>query len=120
MLESELRQCLSNCFTEIAARQDSLELVFFVPADLPYFQGHFPVQAILPGVAMLEISLFLASQYFSHLPKKLFKINRSKFVKFILPNEKIKISIALKDSCSFSCKWTRGEETVSSMQIFCK
>ena len=62
--------------------------------DFLGFQGHFPEQPIFPGVGMVEISTLLAEELTAH-PIKLSQIEKIKFMKVILSDMPISISIQI-------------------------
>ena len=66
------------------------------PAE-PFFAGHFPAQAILPGVFLIEalaqtsgVMLGSASSKSDGIPK-LAAVNRFKFLKVVAPGSKLRI-----------------------------
>ena len=61
-----------------------------VPVDLPYFQGHFPNEPVMPGVAILDASEELICE--SQKKRiRVQKIELAKFVKPIRPGQNIQI-----------------------------
>ncbi|MFY2564326.1 AMP-binding protein [Corallococcus terminator] len=54
------------------------------PASLPYFKGHFPEKAILPGVAQIEWALQLGRELFT-LPPEFLRMEAVKFQQLIVP-----------------------------------
>lgn len=66
----------------------SIQGLWSVPADLPFFQGHFPEQPILPAVATIDLSIqWLGSQLGRKLSLK--KIKNAKFTAPISPGQTI-------------------------------
>lgn len=49
----------------VAKEDNSVFLELKIPANLYYFQGHFPSAAVLPGVVMTHWVVEYASQYFN-------------------------------------------------------
>lgn len=68
----------------------SWQVSFGVPADLPWFSGHFPGQPILPAVITAEISDALISYVSGRSPMM---ITGAKFKGPVLPRMNITLSI---------------------------
>lgn len=66
------------------------EAEFSVPADLKFFEGHFPNNPVLPAFATLEISLALGRDL-GLLPLTAKSIPNAKFLAVIKPNSKIRV-----------------------------
>ena len=67
-----------------------------VPAESIWFDGHFPDQAILPGVAQLAMVV----QILGHALKKnvyAANVNRVRFKQVIMPAERIEVQITPKE-----------------------
>jgi len=60
------------------------------------FDGHFPNSPILPGVVQLSCIRYMCSLFFNR-ELNIFQIPKVKFIKMILPEEKFKISIIVKE-----------------------
>ncbi|TQF17432.1 AMP-binding protein [Myxococcus llanfairpwllgwyngyllgogerychwyrndrobwllllantysiliogogogochensis] len=63
---------------------DRAVLSIETPASLPYFKGHFPEKAILPGVAQIEWALHLGRELFT-LPPEFLRMEAVKFQQLIVP-----------------------------------
>lgn len=64
---------------------------FFISAQHPCLAGHFPDNPIVPGVILLEKVEYLLNQKLSHWTIE--ALNHVKFLKTVLPEERIKITI---------------------------
>jgi len=64
--------------------EDRAVLHIETPASLPYFKGHFPEKAILPGVAQIEWALQLGRELFT-LPPEFVRMEAVKFQQLIVP-----------------------------------
>lgn len=69
------------------------------PADLPYFEGHFPDFAILPGLTQIQWAVELARKSFS-LPAHFSGLVNIKFMKPIRPGHTIEMALALMNDNS--------------------
>ena len=78
----------------------------------PFFQGHFPMQPVMPGVLSLEImaqagSFLMLSQIEDPLSKNMFFsiVEAAKFKKPIVPGDQLKIHIELVKRKLNLCKF---------------
>jgi len=62
------------------------------PADLLYFDGHFDVAPILPGVVQVDWAIHYGRQYF-HLPPQFKGINALKFQQVIQPETPVRLEL---------------------------
>ena len=76
---------------KLEANDESLHVTLDLPADLIWFQGHFPVCALLPGVVQLQWVLNYATRWLG--PVKLREVPSTKFVRPIRPGETLQLSI---------------------------
>jgi len=84
--------------TIIAAMVDPprAELEITAPEELLYFQGHFPQQAVLPGVVQVHWAVQLAEQYLG--PQSTFKgIEGLKFHRIIEPDTTLHLLLEWSD-----------------------
>jgi 3-hydroxymyristoyl/3-hydroxydecanoyl-(acyl carrier protein) dehydratase len=63
---------------------------WLVPGDLPYFDGHFPDNAVLPAIAIVDFSLELITFAFKK-PVEMVRIRSARFTEIITPGSKIDI-----------------------------
>ena len=74
----------------------SFVLEFCFQADDPLFAGHFPHRPMLPGVFQLEIARVSAELAWNS-PLAVREISKAKFVRPILPTEKVRASVKLTE-----------------------
>lgn len=72
---------------------DNIELRLLVAADLESFKGHFPEQAVLPGVTQLDWAVRLGCQYFGYC-EAVANLEVLKFQQLILPGQEVTLSIS--------------------------
>ena len=77
-------------FGPVPQGQQRIQVDWDCPVELPYYEGHFPGQAILPGAAVLDASLLLAQKAWGE-QLRLRKVISAKFVSPVLPGMKIRI-----------------------------
>lgn len=73
--------------------EDQALIAFDVPAELPWFEGHFPGAPILPGVAQVHIAARLAEEIWAFAPCN-HEVTRMKFHRVIFPGDKVALTIA--------------------------
>lgn len=80
------------------------EVILYVniPEDLDYFEGHFPFQAMLPGVVQVGWIMKYASQYLS-VSENINSIDSLKFRRKLKPG----------DSCTVSIEWDSAQSIIS-------
>lgn len=84
---------------ELSCQQqaDRAELVLLVDADLFWFQGHFPAQPILPGVAQLDWVMHYGIALLA--PDKRFSaIENIKFQQPILPGKTLRLTLSWQEA----------------------
>jgi len=69
----------------------SAQLSFHIPDSLSYFAGHFPTQAVLPGVVQIHWAGELCKMLFS--PSGFSELSSVKFNGMILPGHTIDLSL---------------------------
>ncbi|WP_299776281.1 hypothetical protein [uncultured Pseudoteredinibacter sp.] len=100
---------------------ESIKLLLNISPEIEYFDGHFPEQAILPGVtqifwvnhfARIHLSAIIpAEEHFSHL-------EAVKFQQVIRPGEKVQLQLEYKkDKQKLYFKYFREEHQFSSGRL---
>ena len=74
---------------------EGLTWKFFVPMELPFFEGHFPGHPILPGVVALGWLLAAAERFTGRTPAAVELLN-VKFQVVILPGAALELSVVPK------------------------
>lgn len=72
------------------------ELELEIAATLPYFDGHFPIAPILPGVAQLQWAIELGRELFE-LPPAFRRMEALKFRQVITPGMTVALELTVKD-----------------------
>jgi 3-hydroxymyristoyl/3-hydroxydecanoyl-(acyl carrier protein) dehydratase len=80
-----------------AAASGVLRQVLHTPADLPWFQGHFPGQPILPGIVQLKWAIEAAAQLVD-APGGLHGIQQLKFKQPIRPGTTLELTLERVDA----------------------
>jgi 3-hydroxyacyl-[acyl-carrier-protein] dehydratase len=102
-----------------------IEALADVPADSPWFSGHFPGEPILPGIALIHLVKQAIVQ--EALKKgellQLNKLRRVRFINPVWPGETLSVSITAEDAAEdvlFSFRVLNKENVVCSGLIAAK
>ncbi|RKI61427.1 4-coumarate--CoA ligase [Corallococcus sp. AB049A] len=88
-----------------------------VPANSPYFDGHFPGSPILPGVVQLDWALMLGREHFA-LPPDFQRIETLKFQQVIPPGAQLTLELTwAKESGRLGFKLTSAAGSHASGRI---
>ncbi|MCH1931068.1 thioester dehydrase [Shewanella sp. A25] len=88
MIKSSLPPILASKIDE-----ESIELRLQVAADLEYFNGHFPEQAVLPGVTQLDWAVRFGCRHFGY-SESVANLEVLKFQQLILPGQEVTLAIS--------------------------
>ncbi|MBU3003492.1 ApeI family dehydratase [Paraglaciecola arctica] len=78
----------------VEKEDNSVFLELKIPANLYYFQGHFPSAPVLPGVVLTHWVVEYASQYFNADPSKFESFSGLKFQIIVGPEQIIKLKLS--------------------------
>lgn len=89
--------------------------VYYVPGNSPWFEGHFPGEAILPGIAQLAMVLEVINTVDAR-PSTVSRISRVRFKRIIRPGDRLNILVAPRanQQRSFSFRIEVGQEVACS------
>ena len=74
---------------DIRQQTDSeAEIAFTLPADLIFFEGHFPERAVLPGLAQVHMAVLLAHRLWGGWPSDA-NLARLKFRRVLMPGDAV-------------------------------
>ena len=100
-----------------ATQRVLLELT--APADLLYFDGHFAVAPILPGVVQVEWAIHYGRQYFP-LPPHFTGINVLKFQQVVQPEQPVQLELVhdtVKNSLNFRYTSASGQHASGRIML---
>ena len=66
-----------------------------VPADSPWFIGHFPGNPVYPGIAQLGLVFDLLQKH-ADTPLKLVDISRVRFKQMVVPEDRLRVEASPK------------------------
>lgn len=104
----ELPEVLSREMSE-----KSVRLKLHLDHDLKWFQGHFPGQPILPGVAQLHLAASFAHQIWGlHVTGA--EMSRIKFRRVLQPGDDVILTLVIKSPQRLDFQYAEGGEICSS------
>ena len=80
-----------------------------IAEDLPYFNGHFPENPVLPGVAMIDASVLIVQKKLNHPSLFIKKVKSAKFMDLVKPGDLVTIEIVESGKQSFTLNWNKTE-----------
>lgn len=102
-----------------------------VSINEPFFQGHFPAQAVMPGVLVIE-AMAQAGGLLSHLSRGgadagklsyLVKVDGAKFSRMVVPGDRLEIEVSIKreirNMTLYSCAAFVDGQQVACAEILC-
>jgi len=95
--------------------QNEISAAVHLPPDSPWFQGHFPGEPILPGVAQLGMVIDVIRKA-QKQDLKVSAVRRVRFKQIIRPDDQLKIIAAplREDTNTYSFRILIEDETVCS------
>ncbi|MBN1363293.1 MAG: hypothetical protein JW976_00660 [Syntrophaceae bacterium] len=96
-----------------ATNNNHIEALAEVPADSPWFSGHFPGEPILPGIALVhlveqaidQLALKKGEEYQIH------SLKRIRFTQPVRPGDKLSVNINAENT---------GKDVLFSFKVLCK
>ena len=80
----------------VSTSDEAMTLSLSIAEDISWFEGHFPNQAVLPGVVQIhwatKLSVLLVS-YLQDTPPRFKAVNNVKFKTMILPGQNIDLNL---------------------------
>jgi 3-hydroxyacyl-[acyl-carrier-protein] dehydratase len=96
-----------------AVNNNHIEALAEVPADSPWFSGHFPGEPILPGIALVHLVEQAIEQ--EALKKgesfQFRSLKRVRFTQPVRPGDKLSVNISAENA---------GEDVLFSFKVLCK
>ncbi|MBX3479396.1 MAG: acyl-CoA synthetase [Caulobacter sp.] len=103
---------------EVVSREgDTARLKVSLPADLIYFQGHFPEEAILPGISQVHMAVLIGEQTLDFVPASA-ELNRVKFKDIVRPGEVLDLTLtADRERGRLTFQWLRANGNEASAGV---
>jgi len=101
---------------------NKIEALAYVPADSPWFLGHFPNEPILPGIALIDLTQQAIIEDAAARGEEIIfeALKRVRFTGPVRPGESLKVNITREEAGEesfFSFKVAHEENIVCSGQI---
>lgn len=106
-------QLVEPFVSDVASTADTWSATFVFDPDAPYFQGHFPGCAVLPGVVQLGLAHHFAEAYLRR-PCVLKTVKKMKFTHSIVPGVAIRFTLVKKSETELMYDYRKGETRCSS------
>ena len=118
VLASAIRKILTSNLVEpavenIARTESSWSADFIFDPNAPYFKGHFPNFAVLPGVVQLGLAHHFA-QAFLRKDFTIGCVKKMKFSRPILPGERIRFTLEKRAENELGYAYAKGDAICSS------
>ena len=97
-----------------------IQLVMSVGDSLGYFAGHFPDQAVLPGVVQVHWAGCLTQKLFA--VDAFYSIKALKFNNMILPNRQVQLNLLWSQECHnvrFNYAWNNEQFSSGTLNFNC-
>ncbi len=103
--------------TDLNVSSHRADFTICLEDDLPYFQGHFPYTAILPGVAQIHWAMKWGRQYLD-IKKNFVGMEQVKFHMPVKPGDHLCVSLDWDiEKSLLSFRYTLAKHVVSSGRI---
>ena len=102
----------------LSARQDPGAWTFELdlPAELPYFDGHFPETPILPAVAQIDWAVRLAREHFN-VGERFSSLRALKFMRVVQPGAPLTLALRRHSPRATTFEYAQGGAACSSGRI---
>lgn len=99
----------------VQAADGALGAEIRVPADSAWFNGHFPGNPVLPGIAQLGMVIDLIRRT-APGPVKVAEVSRVRFKQMILPEDRLRVTVESRPAKAgtYGFRITRQDEVVCS------
>ncbi len=108
-----LSNLVEPCVENIARTESSWSADLTFDADAPYFKGHFPNFAVLPGVVQIGLAHHFA-EAFLRTDLTIGCVKKMKFSRPILPGERIRFTLEKRSDTELAYVYAKGETVCSS------
>lgn len=106
-------------FAQVGEDQGKLSAQWEVNGELPFFDGHFPDNPILPAICIIDISLHLISQFYPQISLQEIQVKRSKFMAMVHPGDVVEILAESDDEKNWKVVWqnTKDQQKLAQLSL---
>jgi 3-hydroxymyristoyl/3-hydroxydecanoyl-(acyl carrier protein) dehydratase len=97
--------------------KESIQADLTINDQLPFFQGHFPNNPILPAVSIIDICLSLLSEVTPDLSYSSVDVKRCKFMGMVRPGQEISIQADKDSHEAWRLNWRLKKDQTKLAQI---
>jgi 3-hydroxymyristoyl/3-hydroxydecanoyl-(acyl carrier protein) dehydratase len=102
----EVEKVFATLFATSAAKQGPPYVTTWtVPADLPYFNGHFPDAPIFPAVGILDATLLFLGAIIQKPREEIVRLHSAKFLNPIGPEHTVRIEVKPLGEADWLVEW---------------
>lgn len=104
-------------FENVTSGPNQVSACWKVNGELPFFEGHFPGNPILPAVCIIDISLHLVSLSNPQISLQEINIKRSKFMAMVHPGQDVELTAESTDEKSWKVLWKSASDQQKLAQV---
>ena len=106
-------------FENRESKKGEVNALWKVNSELPFFEGHFPGNPILPAVCIIDISLHLLSLSYPEISLQDIEVKRSKFMAMVHPGQEVEISAQSDDEKTWKILWksTADQQKLAQLSL---
>lgn len=94
-----------------------IEMMWSVPADLPYLNGHFPGYPVLPAVGIVDGSVEGLRKALGYSQLHLREILLAKFLRPVRPDQSVRLVFSKKGEDIWRAEWLEEESKAPAALI---
>ncbi len=96
--------------------ENTFQVSLTIPETLPYFDGHFPGNPVLPGVAMMDLSLE-ALRVHAEENRSLVGVRSAKYLALIQPQDTVQIACTKNSDSEWQVVWNKEGKKVCDLVL---
>lgn len=104
-------------FENFMSKEGQVVAHWKVNSELPFFEGHFPGNPILPAICIIDVSLHLLSLSNPKISLQEINIKRSKFMAMVHPGQDVEIVAESDDESTWKVLWMSASDQQKLAQI---
>ena len=104
-------------FSVVEDTDQSFRTEWPVPADLPYFDGHFPGFPVLPAVAIVDATVELIRKGLGLEELRVSRIVSAKFMSPVTPGSKVEISVQRSPGSDWKAEWRASGKLMADLRL---
>jgi 3-hydroxymyristoyl/3-hydroxydecanoyl-(acyl carrier protein) dehydratase len=97
--------------------EDAKRALWTVPIDLPYFDGHFPLNPILPAFGILDGTLEFMKLLTKTPRLHLKTVKNAKFLKPVVPGLSVQIEATMTGHNHWKCRWLSEDSVLVELNF---